>query len=220
VTTPRLELRLPTDAELVALGELAVEGVHDPEMMPFSAAWSEQPPDVIRRSMYAWHLQTRAGWTPRSWTLLLVVFEGDEPIGAQDVMGSEFGVRREVGTASWLGRRHHGRGLGTEMRQAVLHLAFDGLGALGASSGAYDDNPASNRVSEKCGYERNGIRVVTRPRGPRAPGGVSASRATELRYRIDREAWLPRRRDDIELHGIDQGLLEMCGVEGAAAAPT
>ena len=36
---------------------------------------------------------------------------------------------RTVGTGSWLGRPYQGRGIGKEMRGAVLALAFDGLGA-------------------------------------------------------------------------------------------
>ena len=41
-------------------------------------------------------------------------------------------VLREVSTFSWVGVRHHGRGIGTEMWAAALHLAFAGLGATNA----------------------------------------------------------------------------------------
>jgi hypothetical protein len=37
------------------------------------------------------------------------------------------------------------------MRAAVLFLAFDGLGALAAESGALEGNDASSRVSGKLG---------------------------------------------------------------------
>jgi hypothetical protein len=43
------------------------------------------------------------------------------------------------------------------MRAAVLHLAFAGLGAAEAVSGAFDDNAPSLGVSEKLGYESDGI---------------------------------------------------------------
>ena len=36
VRTPRLELRLPTEAELVELYEVAAAGIHPPEEMPFA----------------------------------------------------------------------------------------------------------------------------------------------------------------------------------------
>jgi RimJ/RimL family protein N-acetyltransferase len=44
------------------------------------------------------------------------------------VSGRDFAVLREVHTGSWLGQRYQGQGLGTEMRSAVLHLGFAGLG--------------------------------------------------------------------------------------------
>ncbi len=60
-------------------------------------------------------------------------------------------------TGSWLGRRYQGRGIGTQMRAAVLHLAFGGLGAQQAVSAAFEDNPASLRVSRKLGCRDDGI---------------------------------------------------------------
>jgi hypothetical protein len=45
---------------------------------------------------------------------------------------------------------------GAEMRAAVLHLAFAGLGTAEAVSGAFEDNLAFHAVSRKLGYERAG----------------------------------------------------------------
>jgi hypothetical protein len=59
----------------------------------------------------------------------------------------DFSLLRSVGTGSWLGTEYQGQGIGKEMRSAVLHLAFAGLGAQIARSGAYFDNEASLRVS-------------------------------------------------------------------------
>jgi RimJ/RimL family protein N-acetyltransferase len=77
-----------------------------------------------------------------------------------------FAVTREVTSGSWLGMAYQGQGFGTEMRAAVLLLAFDHLGALSACSGAFADNPASLRVSEKLGYRRDGVNIHAR-RGER-----------------------------------------------------
>ena len=52
VRTPRLELRLPTEAELVELYELAAAGIHPPEEMPFSVAWTD---DLSREGFLAYH---------------------------------------------------------------------------------------------------------------------------------------------------------------------
>jgi RimJ/RimL family protein N-acetyltransferase len=95
-----------------------------------------------------------------------------------------------VGTGSWLGLRFQGRGVGTEMRTAVLELAFRGLGAAAARSGAIDGNEASLRVSGTLGY-----RVIGR--GTVAPRGVEVGRAdVELR----REDW--RVPFPVELEGV------------------
>jgi RimJ/RimL family protein N-acetyltransferase len=69
-----------------------------------------------------------------------------------------------VETGSWLGRDFQGRGLGTEMRAAVLTLAFEHLGARVARSGAIAGNPQSLGVSRKLGYSVAGSRMVA-PRG-------------------------------------------------------
>lgn len=219
VVTPRLELRMPTEPELVELCEVAARPVHEPAEMPFSMPWSDEPTNVIPRSAYQWHLAARGRFSPSSWTLLLTVFVEGRPVGVQDIGARDYGPRREVGSASWLSRELHGRGLGTEMREAMLHLAFAGLDAQWATSGAYVDNAASNRVSKKCGYRPDGIDVHVRRRGPTAPGGPSIERAVETRYRIDRPTWEARRRDDIQLHGIDDDVRALVGLEPAARRP-
>ncbi|GAA1900831.1 hypothetical protein [Lapillicoccus jejuensis] len=44
LTTPRLVLRLPDEAELVALAELAATGLHAPGERPFLTPWTEGTP--------------------------------------------------------------------------------------------------------------------------------------------------------------------------------
>ena len=39
--TPQLELRLGSHEELLELGRLAERGVHPPDEMPFSIAWTD-----------------------------------------------------------------------------------------------------------------------------------------------------------------------------------
>ncbi len=69
-------------------------------------------------------------------------------------------------SGSWLGRAHQGRGVGTEMRAAVVILALDHLGATAVRSEAFLDNTASLRVSEKLGYLPDGTAARVR-RGQR-----------------------------------------------------
>src|SRR4051812_31053178 len=147
--TPRLELRLPDPDDLGALAGQAAAGVHDPAVQPFIVPWTEADPATVARNAIQWHWATLGRWSAESWSLPLVVVAEGAVIGTQDVGAQHFARLREVHTGSWLGRAHHGRGYGTEMRAAVLHLAFAGLGAESATSEAFADNHASYGVSMK-----------------------------------------------------------------------
>ena len=59
-------------------------------------------------------------------------------------------------TGSWLGMKHHGRGIGTVMRQALCAFMCDHLDAAEVTSAAFVDNHASLAVSRKVGYRENG----------------------------------------------------------------
>ncbi|MFJ2030715.1 GNAT family N-acetyltransferase [Streptosporangium sp. NPDC087985] len=126
------------------------------------------------------------------WRVYLVVVVDGEPVGMQDLIGMNFTKFGTVSTFSWLDPEVRGRGLGKEIRQAVLHLAFEGFGAREAASDAFHDNLASNRVSQTMGYEPNGVDWDTR-RG---------EAAVINRWRLTRERWAAARRDDIELVGV------------------
>jgi RimJ/RimL family protein N-acetyltransferase len=180
LSTPRLELRLPTADELGELGELAAEGVHDPERMPFRVPWTDLPPAERARSVVQHHWLRLGDWTADRWALNLAVFEDGRVVGLQTLGAADFALLREVGTGSWLGARHHGRGIGTEMRIAVLRLAFAGLDAVDAVSGAFADNPSSFAVSQKLGYQPDGVeRLLVRGRP-----------TTVRRLRLPRDRWL------------------------------
>ncbi|HSL59318.1 MAG TPA: GNAT family protein, partial [Acidimicrobiales bacterium] len=76
---------------------------------------------------------------------------------------------------------------------AVLHLAFDGLGAVEAHSGAWHDNARSHAVSARLGYEENGRRVEVR-----------RDRADEMvLLRLTWERWAAGRRDDVAVDGLE-----------------
>ena len=111
---------------------------------------------------------------------------------------------RTVETGSWLGRAFQSQGIGTEMRAAVLALAFDGLGAEVASSGAMDRNAASRRVSEKLATKPNG-------EGSVAPRGVPV---VERRYQLRRERW-DRDRHPVAIEHLDE-CLGMFGLNAPA----
>ncbi len=194
VRTPRLELRLPREDEFADLIDLAGRGIHDPETMPFFVPWTDVEPEQRGRETAQWLWGHRANWSPDNWTLTAAVFVAGRPVGMQDLEAQQFRAVRSVETGSWLGVAHQGHGLGREMRQAILHLAFAGLGAEEALSGAFEDNAASLATSRSVGYEENG-----EARGRRRDGS-----GRTIRLRLGREQWERRRRDDIEIVGLDR----------------
>lgn len=107
----------------------AAEGVHERDRMPFIVPWTDLPPAERARSVVQHHWLRRGNWATDNWALHLCVFEDGRVVGLQTIAAHDFAVLRQVSTASWLGVHHQRQGIGTEMRAAVLHLAFAGLGA-------------------------------------------------------------------------------------------
>ena len=208
VRTPRLVLRLPADHELVELAQLAAVGVHDPDWMPFAVPWTDAPSPALERNALQWWWRARAEWSSDRWTFTGAVFVDGVAVGVQDLVGENFAVLRAVSSGSWLGRAYQGQGIGKEMRAAALHLAFAGLGAEVAYSGAWEDNLASLAVSRSLGYVENGVRIEVRRGRP--------SRQIDLR--LDRSAWEARRRDDITIEGLAPAL-EMFGATPPPETP-
>ena len=194
IWTERLELRLPSEVELMELLQVAQSGIHDPNEMPFGFAWTDQPSPLFERSFMQYHWSTRASWSTGKWALDLGVWFEGRLVGTQGIDAENFAVRRTFSTGSWLAREFQGRGIGKEMRSAVLSFAFDHLGAYWATSGAFADNPASGKVSRSLGYEEDGIDVLA-PRGePRE----------SIRYRINADQWRARERPHIEVAGLER----------------
>lgn len=192
LTTPRLELRLPSPEELGALADVAAGGIHDPGVMPFLVPWTDRPPAEVARGVIQHHWLRLGNWTPQDWSLNLTVFHAGVVVGQQSIGARNLAITREVATGSWLGKRHHGHGIGTEMRAAVLHMAFAGLGAEEATSGAFEHNPASRAVSRKLGYQADGIERHA----------IRGAAALEHRLRLTRAAWEHHRAVPVTVDGL------------------
>ena len=195
VSTPTLELRGATDELLDQLADVVRSGKTQADPAPFDDPMSfyESDPD-LRVAMWfraIWRGRGRVG--PDAWRLYFVVMVDGQPVGEQTLSGVEFSTLGTVTTFSWLSADLRGRGLGHEMRAAILHLAFAGLGAKEAASDAFVDNVGSNAISRGLGYDPNGFDWATRRGEP----------ALLNRWRLTRDSWEQRRRDDIELHGVE-----------------
>jgi RimJ/RimL family protein N-acetyltransferase len=193
VRTPRLEWRLPRDEEFADLIAVVDAGVHDPELMPFTIPWTDQEPAARAMSAAQHWWGARAHWSVDDWGFTGAVFVEGRPVGVQGMLAKMFRIVRSVESGSWLGKKYQGQGLGREMREAMLHLAFAGLGAEEAASGAFEDNAASLATSRSVGYIENGEGRMSR----------REESARMIRFRLDRKTWEQRRREDIDIAGLE-----------------
>jgi RimJ/RimL family protein N-acetyltransferase len=177
--TPRLELRLGSEHELRELGELFRHGTYPDYMESVTsglffdgvkeANWVE--------NFVAHHHSWLDESTPAEWYFNFLAFVGGKVIGSQ---GLQSRSGSSVFTNSLIGRRYQGRGYGTEMRAAVLSLAFAVLGARSAISDAWAGNEPSLAVSRKLGYLTVGTEVH-HPRGEPVEHEVMRLEASRFR---------------------------------------
>jgi len=184
----------------VELAELARAGIHPPAEMPFAVAWTDHAGEPEFVDMFLEHHRgARAAWDPDEWVLQLGTWAEGALGGSQALRGQREDGELIVDSGSWLGQAFQRRGYGTEMRAAVLELAFRGLGAVAATSGSLEGNVASARVSAKLGYEPDGEATL-------APRGVPVR---ERRYRLPYERW--RSPVPVEIENLEP-CLQLFGV--------
>lgn len=187
-----MSLRVVRDDDLPELIELVLDGIHEPDAMPFSVPWTRVPAERAPAEYARYHWASRPLVQPNDFALHCAVRVGGELVGVQDLGGQDFCLTRAAKTGSWLALRFHGRGIGTRMRQAVCAFGFDVLGATELRSSAFVDNPASLAVSRKVGYRSDGSFVVDRE-------GVAA---TQQRLLL-RPEWLVRAEQPVEFSGTE-----------------
>lgn len=154
--------------------------------VPSLSSHSRISPNRIEEP-HGWHGVVRASLLP-----LVVLVEGTA-VGVQGLSAENFAVKRTAGTGSWLGRKYQGRGIGKEMRAAIIHLAFAGLGAQVLYTSSFADNEASLGVTKSLGYAPNGSRWVDR----------EGEAVLQLHFQLARDVWEQRRRNDIQIVGLD-----------------
>jgi RimJ/RimL family protein N-acetyltransferase len=194
ITTPRLQLRLPTEELTDQLIDTILDGVHPPDQMPFSVPWTRVPRAQLPFNTLSYLWRELAGFKRDDWALPLAVIVDGAAVGVQALLAQDFPITRQLESGSWLGLRYQGRGYGTEMRAAALYFAFTALGAEVATSASFVDNPASIAVSRRNGYRDDGVDRMARE-------GVMVE---QLRFRLTRDDWQKHRAVDVRVEGFER----------------
>ncbi|PGH45405.1 GNAT family N-acetyltransferase [Micromonospora sp. WMMA1996] len=209
VTTSVLELAVPGEDELAELAMHAAAGIYDPQSRFLArspvAGWESGPSPQAEWSFLRYYWASLADWRPSRWNLVMAVKVDGACVGVQEIGAQDFGITRTVSTGSWIARRFQRRGYGKQMRAAILHLAFAGLGADRAESAAWSTNAPSLGVSWSLGYQSNGTTI-------RAFDGA---RQEQINLVLDRQRW-ESGRDDIAIHGLGDEVLELMDVSAAS----
>jgi RimJ/RimL family protein N-acetyltransferase len=194
VSTPRLSLRYVTDDLGTQLAELAAQGVHHPDTMPFTEPWTDAPVPELQRNSVRYYWRCRAETCADHWDLNLAALDRqDRVVGMCTLHAERFPDLRTASTGSWLGLAFQRQGLGRELRQAALHLLFAGLGGRRATTRAWQDNAASLGVTRSLPYTEDGATEELRRERP----------DTMLSFSMSRPQWETIRRTDIDLTGTE-----------------
>ena len=197
ITLGDLQLRLMRDSDFPAYARLLHDDIFDPAFEESMFPWAAlEPRERIRAALnYQW--TRRATLAPESWALPFGIWWKGRLIGSQEISAKQFDITRSVRTGSWLTRSHHGQGLGTLARQAVLVFAFDHLRATRAETEAVETNVPSLRVSRKLGYEPNGQGI-----------SVTDGRACTMTRMLLTPDTFVRPTGDVHVTGLSPNLIE------------
>lgn len=162
LSTPDLRLRPMTEADLGPIADLLPDDVEqDPGPGQYDLGDPRIGRGIVSHQAY-W--RAYGTWRPRAWRLPFVVrTPAGEILGVQELEGDDFPTLRTVDSSSFLVTAARGRGLGKQMRTAVLALAFGPLAAEAAITSAWHDNHASLGVSRALGYRPNGESLHAHP---------------------------------------------------------
>ncbi|MET8689206.1 GNAT family N-acetyltransferase [Streptomyces sp. NPDC004732] len=132
---------------------------HDPETL----RWLDDPPmDTADRATNMSRVE-EAWRTGRSAPLVIVDAATDQPVG---IINLQFRDDAVATVAYSVFPAQRGRGIAPRAVRLLAGWALDGLGLTQVLLEAAEDNTASVRVAEKCGFERIGSRVEPGAEGP------------------------------------------------------
>ncbi|MFJ4922218.1 GNAT family N-acetyltransferase [Streptomyces sp. NPDC088725] len=127
----------------------------------YMSPWEpDRPADFFTARTQAHRLADPAA---RRWHFM----DGTRIVGEITLSGISLGAFRSAHVGYWIDAEHTGRGLATQAVNEVCRAARDGLGLHRIEAATLLANAASQRVLDKCGFERIG----TAPRYLHINGG-------------------------------------------------
>ena len=166
--TPRLRLRLLQPADAPALYRILAD--------PAVSRWIYfiARPYTLDHAE-SWCARARGGAESGQELLFAAVEKSSGMmIGNAGLHLLDHGASGEIGY--WLGARHHGQGLATEIAAALVRLGAECAGLATLTATAAPDNVSSVRVLEKNGFTRTGAIDVTAADGSRRHSDVFSRR--------------------------------------------
>jgi RimJ/RimL family protein N-acetyltransferase len=109
-------------------------------------------PDGLAEAWIAGHPDRRA----RGEQYVFAIEHGGALIGAVGLERRKDTPEGSYELGYWIAEEWWGRGLASEAAARIVRFALDDLGVTRLTSGHFDENPASGRVLEKCGFRVTG----------------------------------------------------------------
>jgi RimJ/RimL family protein N-acetyltransferase len=131
------------------------------------------------------------------WGVPFTVRHRARVVGSQSIRSQGFAVTRTVHSGSYLHAGVRSQGIGTAMRRMVAEFCFAGLEADTMMSGFAVGNVASERVSQRLGYERVGDELIV----------AGEFEVTSTKVWLSRDRWRAHRPsscDEITMCGLDE----------------
>jgi RimJ/RimL family protein N-acetyltransferase len=89
-------------------------------------------------------------------TIFAIIYN-DEHVGNIGLARLSDAYRMTAEVGYFIGEPYWGKGIATEALRQVTEFGFRELGLARIHTGVFEYNPASMRVLEKCGFERDGL---------------------------------------------------------------
>ena len=152
--TERMTLRPPEHGDYRAWSGLRRDS--RAFLTPWEPTWA---PDHLSRKAFT----NRVYWAQRSISnntavpLFLMRREDNTLLGAITLDNIRRGPAQAGTTGYWIGEPHARQGYMREAIEAVVHFAFNALDLSRIEAGCLEENRASRRLLEQCGYKYEGV---------------------------------------------------------------